>query len=335
MRLLHSQRARGPLIKRILGALAVTAALAVLPAQALAWAQPDQPFRTRIEINPTNAGASGELGRGPVLVRLYSGDFSFKDAKPDGSDIRFVAGDDKTPLKFHWEKFSPQDDVALAWVDVPGLGTPGGAAIYAYYGAKAAPAAGGQDPAGSYDADTLLVWHFTGDGAPQDASGKSGDGAGPVVRDAGGLIGPAAKFDGQTTVGLPTALQIAAGQPFTAALWVKAGAGANGTLLSFPGALTLGLENGAPTLAIGAQRAAPAAPALAADTWTHLAVRVGPDGATLYINGQAAGQVQAQLPASTGPGSPARSTSCGSARRSVRWARSSWRRTAKGPAPNS
>jgi biopolymer transport protein ExbB len=295
MRLYHPHLGRAAL-----AGLALTAALTVLPTQALAWAMADQPYRSKVEINPAAAGARGELGHGPVLVRLYSGDFSFKDAKPDGSDIRFVAGDDKTPLKFHFEKFSPADDVALAWVDVPGLGTAAGSAIYAYYGAKAAPA-GGQDAAGTYDPDTALVWHFNGDGAPQDASGKSGAGTGPVARDPGGLIGPAAKLDGQA-VGLPASLQIAAGQPLTVSLWVKPGAAAAGTLISLPGALTLGMENGAPYLDIGGHRTAPAAPALAADAWTHLAVRIGPDGATLYVNGQAAGQAKAQLAASTGPG---------------------------------
>jgi biopolymer transport protein ExbB len=296
MRLLRSHHAKG----LFSGALAAAALLSA-PTQALAWADPGQPYRTRIELNPTAAGAAGELGRGPVLVRLYSGDFSFKDAKADGSDIRFYAGDDRTPLKFHLEKFSPQDDVALAWVDVPGLGTAQGAAIYAYYGAKAAPA-GGQDAAGTYDADTQLVWHFTGEGAPQDASGRSGAGAGPVARDPGGLIGPAARFDGRTTLGLPAALQLAAGQPLSVELWVKAPAGANGTLLGFPGALTLGLQNGVPYLDVGGKRTAPSAPALTADAWTHLAVRVGSGRASLYVGGQEAGQVEAPLPASAGAG---------------------------------
>jgi biopolymer transport protein ExbB len=298
MRLLRSH----PAAKGLLSATLAAAALAALPAQALAWADGGQPYRTKIEINPSATGATGTLGRGPVLVRLYSGDFSFKDAKPDGSDVRFVAGDDKTPLKFHFEKFSPQDDVALAWVDAPGLGTPGGSAIYAYYGAKAPPATGAADPAGTYDADTALVWHFTGDGAPQDASGRGGAGSGPVARDPGGLIGPAARFDGQAGVGLPASLQIAAGQPLTVSLWVKPGASANGTLLSFPGVLTLALANGVPALAVGGQQASPAAPALAADMWTHLAVRIGADGATLYVAGAPAGTVKTALPASTGPG---------------------------------
>jgi hypothetical protein len=41
----------------------------------------------------------------PVLVRLHSGNFNFSEAKPDGSDLRFFAADNKTPLAYHIEKF--------------------------------------------------------------------------------------------------------------------------------------------------------------------------------------------------------------------------------------
>ena len=71
-----------------------------------------------------------------MLVRLSLANFSyFNDTKPDGSDFRLVGGDDKTPLKYHFEKYDPQDQMALLWVRVPQL--TGGAKsdkIYAYYG---------------------------------------------------------------------------------------------------------------------------------------------------------------------------------------------------------
>ncbi|MFX7938304.1 DUF2341 domain-containing protein, partial [Acinetobacter baumannii] len=78
------------------------------------------------------AGAADNV---PVLLRLHTGNFSFVDAKADGSDIRIVAGDDKTPLKFHIEKFDALNELALVWVQMPKI-NPGVAAdpVWIYYG---------------------------------------------------------------------------------------------------------------------------------------------------------------------------------------------------------
>src|SRR5580692_5659747 len=113
--------------------------------QARAWWNNDWSYRKEIDFDLTPAGAdiSGPLTDVPVLVRLSLGNFQyFNDASPDGSDLRFVAADDKTPLKFHIEKFDSQAQMALLWVRVPVLA--GGAKtdkIYLYYGNKKATAA--------------------------------------------------------------------------------------------------------------------------------------------------------------------------------------------------
>ena len=46
---------------------------------------------------------------------------SLPSARDDGSDIRFVAGDDKTPLTFHIEKYDSLLGEAFVWVKVPDL----------------------------------------------------------------------------------------------------------------------------------------------------------------------------------------------------------------------
>ena len=56
-----------------------------------------------------------------VAVRLHSGNFDFVAAKEDGSDLRFVAGDDKTPLKYSVERFDGVNELALVWVQVPNV----------------------------------------------------------------------------------------------------------------------------------------------------------------------------------------------------------------------
>jgi hypothetical protein len=80
------------------------AGLSALPARA--WWNPDYTLRKKITIDTTAAGGGIQdpIGTTPVLIRL-SGDFNFSAAKDDGSDLRLIAGDDKTPLAFHIEKF--------------------------------------------------------------------------------------------------------------------------------------------------------------------------------------------------------------------------------------
>jgi biopolymer transport protein ExbB len=159
-----------------IGGVLAAAALTAFASPAHAWWEADYAYRTRINIDPQAAGITGEVARAPVLVRLHSGNFSFADVKPDGSDLRFVAGDDRTPLRFHIERWSVAEQQALVWVDVQGLAPGQASAIYAYYGNAAAE--DGQDRAGTYSSDYRLVWHFDNEGAPQDATGNGLAGAG-------------------------------------------------------------------------------------------------------------------------------------------------------------
>src|SRR5215469_937126 len=140
-----------------LGVLGITAG-----GQAFAWWNGDWSYRKEItfDLSPTGADIPGAPTDVPILIRLSLGNFQyFADAKPDGSDFRFVAADDKTPLKFHIDRFDPQAQIALVWVRVPRLA--GGAntdKIFLYYGNKKAVSA--SDAPGSYDVNQALVYHF-------------------------------------------------------------------------------------------------------------------------------------------------------------------------------
>ena len=81
--------------------------LLMLPAIAQAWWNKDWKQRTAITLNTTAAGVATQQGVTAMTlpVRLHSGNFDFVEAKPDGSDLRVVAGDDKTQLKFWIERF--------------------------------------------------------------------------------------------------------------------------------------------------------------------------------------------------------------------------------------
>ena len=188
---------------------------------AAAW-NADWTKRVKIGLNTGRDGLPLQAGADavPLLIRLHTGNFSFVDAKPDGSDLRFIAADDKTPLKFHIEKFDGLNELALIWVQVPKL-APGSSAdsIWLYYGNDKAPPA--SDSRTFYDAGTALVYHF-GDAqpVPQDATANANHAASSTAKPgAAGLIGADAVFDGSTQI------QVAASPSLKS--------GANGTTVSF------------------------------------------------------------------------------------------------------
>ncbi|MEZ0287617.1 MAG: DUF2341 domain-containing protein, partial [Methylophilus sp.] len=65
-----------------------------LPVQA-AW---NADWATQQKISIDTANVKEAVNQAPVLVRLHSGNFDFTGANVDGSDIRFIAADDKTEL---------------------------------------------------------------------------------------------------------------------------------------------------------------------------------------------------------------------------------------------
>jgi len=149
----------------------------VLPSAAHAWWNDDWTLRKKITIDTSSNGilVTDPIGTPVVLVRLS--DFQFSAAKDDGSDIRFIADDDKTPLAYHFEKYDSLMGEAFAWVKIPNLkpGTP--TTLWLYYGNAngTKPAPGAADAKGTYDANTLLVYHFAGPSG-QPATDSTGNG---------------------------------------------------------------------------------------------------------------------------------------------------------------
>ncbi|MFK0298755.1 DUF2341 domain-containing protein [Brevundimonas sp. NPDC090276] len=277
--------------KGLLGGLAAAVLIgAAAPAAAAGWWQADYAYRTKINLNAQAAGVTGEVARAPVLIRLHTGNFDFADVKADGSDLRFVAGDDRTPLAFHIEKWAPAEQQALVWVDVSNLKPGAASAIYAYYGNEKAEA--GQNAAGTFGADYKLVWHFDGAGAPQDATSNGLNGVGGEGRNTGGLIGQSLTLDGAAAVSVPA--EAFAQGPVSVSFWVKPGS--DGQLLGLPG---LSLISEGATLFLDAAGQRSAGTALPAGTWAHVALVNDGQKSTLFVNGQPAGEVAGAL--SAGP----------------------------------
>jgi len=273
---------------------------------ACAWWNGDWAFRKEITFDLTPAGADipGTPTDVPILIRLSLGNFQyFGDAKPDGADFRFIAADDKTPLKYHIERFDPQAQLAFVWVRVPRL--TGGAntdKVFLYYGNKKAP--GSADAQGTYDTSQALVYHFGApSGAPQDATGYKSE---PSVFNAevnpASLIGTGAKFAGSQTISIAAngAVHLAQGKGFTLSTWTRIEAAQSQAYvaqLSDKGhELVLGI-NGMQAFARYNGGSGPVQVAqtaqLTTGEWHHLAVRIGDGHLTLFVDGADAGNANA------------------------------------------
>ena len=81
-------------------ALILGAALLLCASNSQAWWNKEWTIRKKIDIDTSTAGApiADPIGTTAILIRLHDGNFRFTEAKEDGSDLRFVAADDKTLL---------------------------------------------------------------------------------------------------------------------------------------------------------------------------------------------------------------------------------------------
>jgi biopolymer transport protein ExbB len=287
--------------------------IAAAPAAA-AWWDGAWQYRTKIDADtgPKGANIGDPIGRTQILVRLHAGNFKFDTAKPDGSDIRFIAGDDRTPLHYHIEKWDGLvDQVALIWVDVPDLAPGTTTNLFMYWGNDKANSA--EDAPATYDGDQLLVWHFNQEnGLPKDVTAFKNDALTPGKRDEAGIIGFGTKLDGTAPIKLapnPT-LNITAGETFTWQIWAKP-APANQTSVLYDqrdtggvAGLQIGLNAGIAyveaTPATGPAVRAQATSALVADSWHLITMTAAADKLTLYVDGAKAAEAAGGLPAITG-----------------------------------
>jgi biopolymer transport protein ExbB len=282
--------------------LAIALGLGLLPALAQAsWWNNDWKYRKELQLDLSSGGAdiAGSVQDVPVLVRLSLGNFSyFNDTKPDGSDFRFLAADDKTPLKFHIEKYDPQDQMALIWVRVPQI--TGGAKtdkILAYYGNPSAPAAA--DEPGTYDASQALTLSFLRpDGLPLDSTAYHNN---PTRSDASftpaSLIGGGVKFAGKQSLSVPASasLRLLPNQGITLSTWLRLDGAQQSTVLALADQdklIALDVE-GAKLIARASFGGAPVTVSQTADLstaqWHHAAIVVDGGKLTLFVDGLAAG----------------------------------------------
>jgi len=266
----------------------LTLLLVMLPAIAQAWWNKDWKQRTTITLNTTAAGvATQQAVTGmTVPVRLHSGNFDFVGAKPDGSDLRVVAGDDKTQLKFWVERFDSVNELGVLWVQLPAIAPGSDKNVFYVYGGNAQAPAPATDAA-IFDAATLAAFHFAErDGIATDQTGtiKASE---TVPIEVNGLIGPSAHLKGTALVWPANdKLKFAAEGAVTISFWIKPETAA-GTLYS-QGPLTIALNSGALAAKIGSVSVSGGQ--IAPGVWSQIALVIAAGKATLYVNAAQVGQ---------------------------------------------
>ena len=263
--------------------------------------------RTNVVLDTSTAGVATKSSVSQIVlpVRLHTGNFEFAKAKADGSDLRFIAADDKTELAYQIEYFDPTNELAVVWVTIPTL-LPNAAdqKIFLYYGNPAAtPATLGSS---AFDASALAIVHGpNSSGALVDSSQSKSTitGAG-VSGEAGGALGSAIKLAGAGNVTIAGSAVKLASTGTTISFWVRpVAANATGSLVKVlvqGAALSLNLDAGVPQLTsqgeFGVASGKAAAPLVAA-VWTHVAVIIG-EKISLSINGAEAASIAAKPVAS-------------------------------------
>ena len=309
----------------------------LFPAISQAWWNEEWNYRKAMKVVPqgfdaaqlvtTAPGAEPAIPEVPVLIRLHSGNFGayFMDAQQGGNDVRFIAGDDKTALKFHIEKWDALNNMALIWVKVPientAGGPNGGEKIWMYYGNQ--NAVKGDDIGGSYDAETAMLYHFENEagGVVQDrtAYGLNPDPASySAEANLASLIGVGAKFNGKSSVKVPAALhaKIDPVVGWTFSTWIKTPAAESAdatapaqpandtemTVLNVQDAgnnITLNIQGSsawaALSLADGQIFETPRTAVVTPGAWKNLALIVGNGALTVYVDGRSLATVQAPL----------------------------------------
>jgi biopolymer transport protein ExbB len=281
--------------------------LALMPSLASAWWNEDWSFKKKVMLDVAKLKHDGVTAPEGAfaLIRLHTGNFlSFAELADKGKDIRILAGDEVTPLKFYIEKLDPVNEMALVWVklskEVTASPEP---ALWIYFGH--AEAVGGEDAPGSYDVSQVLSYQFDAKEVKDVTANVNNPTEATTTNSEGGLIAGAAVFQGSQIIRVPAkpSLLMAPTTGWTASAWVKIDqAQQNTVLLQRTGpvsSLTLSIKEQTPMLEVtdgsGAKQEFAGLGAIPLGAWHHLAVTATADNLTLYLDGVAAGAFPVKL----------------------------------------
>ncbi len=275
--------------------------LIFVPSIASAWWNPDWGYKKKITLDVLKLKQEGISipAASFALIRLHTGNFTFfADLADKGKDIRILAADEETPLKFYIEKLDVINEMAFIWVKLPAdLATAADPAIWIYYGNP--KAVDGQDAAGSFDVNQVLAYEFAQPGIKDLTAYGNNPGDVSATISEGGLIGEAASFNGSQIIHVPAtpSLQMSPALGWTVETWVKidksqvnsvifqrSGAGGNVTLSLLGDTVSVKVEE-------GSKQELKAPTPLALGVWHHLALVANTGSLVLYVDGASAGSL--------------------------------------------
>jgi len=238
-----------------------------------------------------------------ALVRLHTGNFSyFLDVADAGKDIRFIANDDKTPLKFTIERFDPINEMALIWVKLPdNLAIAEQPDIWMYYGN--ATVVDGQDSAALYSTENVLSYHFSSEAVVDVTAYANNPIEATATTSSGGVIADAAQFNGEQVIRIADqpSIQMTLEKGWTLSSWVRVDEAQEEQVIFQRGGGAFSLDLKEQNLLINVTDVADQVQTLtstlplAIGRWQYVVVTADTAAITLYIDGVVAGNLALNL----------------------------------------
>jgi len=254
--------------------------MSIFPLSVLAEWNEEWSQRKKISINA--ASITQAITQPSVVVRLHSGNFDFTSVNVDGSDLRFIAQDDKTELKYFVEKFDAVNELAIIWVQVPQISSADkDAHFWLYYGNENATSSA--NPKVMLDSHLVAKFQFSEKALLQDSSPSGILASGKITAQKAGLIGESAILTGESLV-IPANAAINASAGFTWSAWIKPSALPQ-TASLYSQEKNVDLSVAAQTLNLKIADVVITGGELKAAAWQHIAFTLNAGKAVLYLNG--------------------------------------------------
>ena len=275
--------------------------LLFVPSIASAWWNADWGYKKKITLDAAKLKQDGLAipAASFALIRLHTGNFTFfTDIADKGKDIRILAADEETPLKFYIEKLDTINEMAFIWVKLPAdLAAATDPSLWIYYGNPQAVDA--QDAGGSFDPNVVLAYEFGQPGIKDLTAYGNNPGEVTSTIGEGGLIGEAALFNGSQFIHTPAtpSLQMSPGLGWTIEAWVKTDQSQSDSVIfersGVGGHVALSIISDLVVVEVeeGSKQVIKASVPLTLGSWHHIAVVANADSMVLYVDGSSVGSL--------------------------------------------
>lgn len=230
----------------------------------------------------------------PLLVRLDKDWFDFRQARPDGADLRFWTAEDQ-PLPHQIERWDAAEGTAAIWVRIPEIRGNARQEITMRWGQPGAADAGDGQSVFNASNGYVSVWHMDQPVRDEVGTLESND---TGTADTAGLIGRARRFPGGQGIFCGDKIETlpAGAAPHTSQAWFRPET-INSTVLGWGNEQAQGkvvLQFASPPHVrmdcYFSDGNVASDGALARDQWLHVVHTYQPGDSRLYVNGALAGQ---------------------------------------------